>query len=332
MQSDYDRDTPDAYGVSGRFIAGCITAVVVVLVLLSMLLTMTWASVPPDKIMLHYTGGPFQGTHFKEVVLPGTGTKMYGLKENLYFLPSTQRTYTFSRDPNAGDKAGVDYITGPSSDNVLFTFEATVYFKLNTKPDVLRQFFEQICLHDNCYDLDKGQGWDKMLEQYFRPQVEQAMRLEVGKYDREHLYRDPDTLLAINHDTGKVLKDRINAAVGGEFFCGPDSTVTNCTDFGLVVKNPTPPDNVVQEYANTAAAQQAVVTAQQQAEAKVAQAKGDADAQAARAAAPALTAEQLDYIRAQAEQACATNSNCTLIVTGGNTGVNVNTGGQPAQK
>ena len=71
-----------------------------------------WKSVPPDKIMLHYTGGPIQGQHFKEVVPPGTHTKLYGVLENYYLLPATQRTYTFSRDPNAGDKAGTDYISG----------------------------------------------------------------------------------------------------------------------------------------------------------------------------------------------------------------------------
>ena len=54
-------------------------------------------------------------------------------------------------------------------------------------------------------------------------------------------------------------------------------------------------------------------------------AKGDADAQAIRAGAPALTDQQLAYIRAQAEQACATNSNCTLVITQSSTGaVNVN--------
>ncbi|MEY2450410.1 MAG: hypothetical protein QOH79_3886 [Acidimicrobiaceae bacterium] len=207
---------------------------------------------------------------------------------------------------------------------MLFTFEATVYFKLNIKSEVIHSFMDQICFHDDCTNLSRGGGWDRMLEQYFRPQIEQALRLEVGKYDREQLYRDPQTLLALNNDTGRVLKDRINSAVGGEYFCGPDSTNQNCTDFGFVVKNPTPPDALVQEYANTAAAEQRVVTAQKDAEAKAAAAKGDADAQAVRASAPALTPDQIAYIRAQAEQACATNPNCTLVITESSGGVNVN--------
>ena len=67
-----------------------------------------WKSVPPDKFLLHYTGGPIQGTHYKEEVPPGTHTKFYGLLENYYFLPATQRNYIISADPNRGDRHGVD--------------------------------------------------------------------------------------------------------------------------------------------------------------------------------------------------------------------------------
>ena len=70
-----------------------------------------WRSVPPDKVLLHYTGGPVQGTHFKEVVAPGTHTRFFGLEENFYYLPATQRTYIISALPNRGDRPGVD--TGP---------------------------------------------------------------------------------------------------------------------------------------------------------------------------------------------------------------------------
>lgn len=307
----------------GAVVVGGIILVIALLIFLVMF-AMGWKSVPPDKYLLHYTGGPIQGQHFKEVVQPGTGTKFYGLLENYYELPSTQRTYVFSRDPNAGDKAGIDYISAPSKDQVLFNFEATAYFKLNPNTEVLHQFMQNICFKYDCTNLDKGGGWDKMLEDYFRPQIEQAVRLETPKYDRNQLYSDPATLLAIQTAVGQGLKERLQIATGGEYFCGPDSTQDKCSDFGFVLKNPTPPDNVVQEYANTAAAQQAVVTAQQQAAAKAAAAQGDADAQKIRASAPPLTADQLDYIRAQAMQACATNQNCTLVITQGQTGTNVN--------
>jgi len=286
----------------------------------------TFKAVPVDKIGLHYTGGLFQGQHFKAAISPGTHTKYYGEFDKVYLLPSTQRTYIVSKDPAAGDVRAADFISAPSSDNVPFTFEAAVYFKLNPKPQVLRQFFEQICLHDNCYDLHPGGGWDKMLAQYFRPQIENALRIEVEHYDRDHLFRDPDTLLGIQKAIGPVLNERINAVLGGQFFCGPDATAASCPTFAFVLKNPTPPDNVVKSYADNAASAQDIITAQNQAKAKVAAAQGEADAQRARASAPPLTAEQVDYIRAQAMQACASNTNCTLVITDGGANTNINVG------
>lgn len=315
---------------SPGFIAGCVAVVLAIIVGVFFLVTMTWASVPPDKIMLHYTGGPFQGTKFKEIVQPGTGTKFYGLRETLYYLPITQRSYTFSSDPNQGDRASVDFLSGPSSDNVIFRAEATVYFKLNTEPHALQQFMEQVCLHEskggegNCTDLGDGKGWDQMLNTYFRPAIEQAFTLAVRKYDRAHLYSDGPTLTAVQDEVGKSLKQRIAEKVGGEYFCGPDATASSCPDFGFVVKNMLPPDNVIAEYANTAAAAQSQVTAQNAAAAKVAAAQGDADAQNIRASAVPLSPEQNDYIRAQAMQTCASRDGCTLIITDGGANVNIN--------
>lgn len=324
MSGFYD-DANDRPTIKGFAVLGIV--VLAILGLIVGLVTLTWGSVPPDKIMLHYTGGPLDGTHFVEVVQPGTGTKIYGLSENLYYLPATQRNYIVDKDPNTGDKVGNDALVGVSSDNVSFTFEAAVYFKLNTSPQTLRQFFEQICLHDDCTNLGNGKGWDKMLAQYFRPQLENAVRLEAGKYTREQLYRDPDTLVAMQQDISAVLNDRITKAIGGEFFCGPDATASTCPDLTVLIKNPTPPDNVSAAYNDTAAASQKVVTANNDAKAKVAQAQGEKDAQDVRAQSAPLTQAQIDYIKAQALLACAQNSNCTLVVTDSQSGaVNVNTG------
>src|ERR1700752_1651739 len=73
-----------------------------------------WKSTPPDKLALHYTGGPIQGTHFKEVVPPGQGAHFIGLLEHWYLLPSTQRTYIITSDANRGDRKGVDVVSAAS--------------------------------------------------------------------------------------------------------------------------------------------------------------------------------------------------------------------------
>jgi regulator of protease activity HflC (stomatin/prohibitin superfamily) len=203
--------------------------------------------------------------------------------------------------------------------------EATVYFKLNTRTDdikdfkggTLRRFFEQICLHDNCTDLSQGGGWDKMLDQYFRPQIDQALRIEIGKYPYQQEWQDPATRLAIQNAVGPVLKDAINQKIGGEYFCGPDASRENCTDFGFTLQGVNPPQEVQDAFSQTAAAQQQVHRAEQDASAKIAAANGDAESQRIRAAAPPVPAPVSAYIKAQAEQACANNPNCKLVIVDG---------------
>lgn len=316
-----DTDRPSRKGY------GAITGIVAIIILLLVAaFSVTWASVPPDKIMLHYTGGPIQGTHFVEVVKPGTGTSIYGLNENIWFLPAAQRNYIVDRDPETGDKGVVDVVTGITTDNVSIDWELAVYFKLNSEPAVLRQFFEQICMHEDLGHC-QGKGWDKMLDQYIRPVVQNSVRLETGKYDLAHVYKDPATLTTMQNDIAAILKDAINDKVGGDYFCGPDSSNGDCRDFTVVLKNPTPPQNVVDQYNATAAATQKIVTAQKDADAKVATAQGEKDAQDKRAESKPLTQAQIDFIKAQALLACAQNTNCTLIVSdSSDTGVNVNTG------
>lgn len=321
----------DPYTPSKGVIIGGIAIVFAVIAFIFFMVAGTYESVPPDKIALHYTGGPIQGTHFVGVIQPGTGAKFYGLLENIYMLPATQRNYIVSKTVGQGDEQGADEIDAPSKDHVQFSFEAAVYFKLNTSPKVLRRFFESICLHDACY---KESGWNAMLQQFFRPQLNQAVAQEAKKYLKADLYSNPDTLTALNRAVSLNLRDDINSNLGGQFFCGPDSTPGHCTNFQVVIKNPTPPTAVIEAYTATAAAQQAkavaqnqgdadIAKAQKEAQAKADAAQGDANAQRIRASAPDPTPGAIAYIQAQALAACAANANCTLVVAPSGTNIQV---------
>lgn len=314
--------------------------VVVVILLIVGLFVTTYEGTPPDKIGLHYTGGPIDGTHFVEIIPPGSGKKVLGLNENLYLLPATTRDYIISKNADEGDEAKADFISAPSKDRVAFTFEAAVYFTVNADPKVLPRFFEEVCLHDKCYTDD---GWKKMLRQFFRKPLELAIAQEAKKYDSADLYSDPDTLAAMNKAISHSLADDINDSIGiDNAFCGPaESAGTKCGDFKVLIKNPTPPADVVKAYNDTKAASQSVLTAEQNAAAAKATAigaadaareaaAGDRDAQNTRASAKTLSPEQLEYLEKQALLACANNPNCTLIVAPSGTGVDVNTGSQPA--
>src|SRR5437763_16636421 len=87
---------------TGRAVAIGAVLLVFVIALVVWIAGATYQAVPVDKIALHYTGGPIQGTHFVSVVQPGTRTKYYGEFDHVYYLPATQRTYIITANPKQG--------------------------------------------------------------------------------------------------------------------------------------------------------------------------------------------------------------------------------------
>jgi hypothetical protein len=277
-----------------------------------------WDSVPVDRVALHYTGGPIQGEQFQRVVGPGTPTRFYGLLDRLYALPATQRNYIMSKHPDEGDARRAEYVGAPAADKVVTEWESATYFKLNTRPPVLRRFFEQICLKYRCTDLSPGGGWDHMLADTFRQQIVAAIQEQARRYTSEEIYANREILLRMQADIGASLKRRVNDVLGGEFFCGPTFRPESpgCPEFSFVIKEIALPRNIQDQYN----ANRAAVLAVEKAEA-------EAQSQAALRAAPELSAGQLAYIRAQAELECARRPQCVLVVGGSATSVEVSARG-----
>lgn len=256
-----------------RIVGGALAVVA----LLWFLFTMSWYSVPVDKVGLHYSGGPIQGQHFVGVINPGTGKRFYGLLETVHQLPVTQRNYIISKNASEGDRGVADSISAPSKDGVPFDFELATYFKLNTSHSVLRKFYEQICIKYDCTDLGKDGGWDRMLNDSFRQQIENALQSESRRYSTDDLANNRDAIAAIQTDVGSALKDRINTVLGGPFFCGPtytSATPNVCPDFQFVIKHIGAPQGIRDNYQGVKASQIAV----DQKRFEVEQAKLQADA------------------------------------------------------
>ncbi len=278
-----------------------------------------WKSVPVDKVGLHYSGGPIEGAHFEQVVAPGTRTRFYGLLDRLHELPATQRSYIMSKDPHQGAGRRAEFVGAPAADRVVTQWESATYFKLNTRPEVVRRFFEQICLRYRCSDLKPGGGWDQMLADTFRQQIVAAIQAEARRYPSEDIYANRETLVRMQEGIGSVLKQRVNDVLGGEFFCGPTfrPEASECPEFTFVIKEITLPDNVQAQYNANRASALAVEQARTDAAQRQERARGEADSQAVLRSAPELTAGQLDYIRAQAELECARRPDCVLVVGNG---------------
>ena len=309
---------------------GVIAIVLVVVVVVFQFLA-GWKSTPVDQLGLHYTGGPFEGQKFVGIIDPGSGNKFLGLQDKLILLPVTQRDYTASNDPGSDGPA----IVAPARGGVEMQFEVGAYFTLNTSPDIIRRFYERVCVKFGC---DSDDGWDEMLRVNFRRPIEQAIQQSIREYTVNELYagqpeagasteEEATAILArVQEEIAADLKENINRILGGDYFCGPTFDRLNpdsCPDFEFQITSAVPTSDAVRAaFAENAASQQAVVTAENQAAAAVAEAEGQAKAQAAL---NGLYADPnyIAYLNALALQECAGNSNCTLVVSPEGTGVNI---------
>ena len=179
-----------------------------------------------------------------------------------------------------------------------------------------------------------------MLNNNFRKPIEQAIQQRAREHTVDELYAgvasaetgstsdEAESLLVpIQEDIASDLKENINRILGGDYFCGPTfdrSKPDVCPDFEFQIVSATPTSEAVREaFADNAASRQAIITAQNNAQAKVAEAEGQRQSQEAL---NNLYADPnyIAYLNALALQECAGNSNCTLVVNpNGGTNVNV---------
>jgi SPFH domain/Band 7 family protein len=171
---------------------------------------------PRNMIGISYGGGPFEGAHFQRVVKPGSALFFNGWYDPLYLYPSDQQNYIISLNPRVGAVRGKDSLIAPTSDRVLLTYQVAVYFKLNT--DLLRQFHEQLGLQYKAYTTT---GWNNMLQDTFRQQVENAVQQETRKYAVADLYGNARLLVQLQSAVQKSLAQKLISALGQPYFCSP---------------------------------------------------------------------------------------------------------------
>ncbi len=171
---------------------------------------------PRNMIGISYGGGPFEGAHFQRVVKPGSALFFNGWFDPLYLYPSDQQNYIISQSPRVGAVRGKDSIVAPTSDRVQLTYQVAIYFKLNT--DLLRQFHEQLGLQYKAYT---SAGWNNLLQDTFRQQVENAVQEETRKYSVADLYGNAKLLVQLQDSVQTRLSQRLTSALGQNYFCSP---------------------------------------------------------------------------------------------------------------
>jgi regulator of protease activity HflC (stomatin/prohibitin superfamily) len=225
------------------------TSVVVVIVALVLLaLVPAFASglkkTPRDRVGISYGGGPVEGSHYQRIVRPGHGLYFNGFFDPLYLYPSDQQSYIVSKNPNEGSTNTKDSIVAPTKDRVQVEYQIAAYFKLDT--DRLRHFHEQLGLRYSAYT---GSGWNNLIANTFRQQIENALQQETRRYNVAEIFGDDQVLLKLQADVQTTLSQRLIAALGEQYFCGPTfQPGGECPEVTFVIKKVDLPKSVVSAF------------------------------------------------------------------------------------
>jgi hypothetical protein len=239
---------------------GALVAVVVIVVALAFVPAFASGleKTPRDKIGISYGDGPIEGAHYQRIVQPGSGLFFNGLYDRLYLYPADQRNYIVSKQRGVGASAGVDSVVAPTRDRVQLDYQVAVYYKLNT--DLLRQFHEEFGLKYQAYKTD---GWNRLIQDTFRQQIENALQEETRRYDVGQVYGNAELLVELQERLQNTLSQRLVEAMGGRYFCAPTFRPgRECEDPTFVIKKIDIPDQVVKAFVSNQTSEALVKTRQ----------------------------------------------------------------------
>jgi regulator of protease activity HflC (stomatin/prohibitin superfamily) len=198
---------------------------------------------PRDRVGISYGGGPFEGVHFQRIVEPGSNLFFNGFFDTLYLYPSDQVNYIVS-DQQGREAQATDAVVAPTRDRVQASYQVAVYFKLNT--DELQDFHEQLGLRYEAYTTG---GWNDLINDTFRQQIENALQEETRKVDVADLVGNADLLVDLQDNVQSKLTQRLEDALGRQFFCAPTfGPGGDCGDPTFVIKKVDIPTSVAKAF------------------------------------------------------------------------------------
>lgn len=223
------------------------------------LLKSAFARTPKDRIGISYGGGPIEGVHFQKIVEPGHGLFFNGFFDSLYLYPADQLNYILAPKPTKdGKDTTPDAVVAPTSDRVNVSYQVAVYYRLNT--DKLRDFHEEFGLRYQAYT---NKGWDRLVADTLRQQIEAALQEETRRHTVADLFGDADLLVKVQNEIQGTISTRLEAAMGGRFFCGPTFTAGGeCGNPTFVIKRIDIPESVAAAFESNRTSEVMITTRQ----------------------------------------------------------------------
>jgi hypothetical protein len=190
-------------------------------------------------------GGPFDNRSIRQVLMPGSGVTWAGWfsqKPHEYPARGVVLLYTVTGDPGRGHRREVDVVTVPTREGVQVGVEGTVYYHFvgEGNLDLLRRFDKTFGTQtysdggpaSRPYDGDSG--FHTMVENVFRPVLDNDLRREVGVFRCAELVTACQLVRRVKHRPGargsienaalierrinRSLEDDLAEALGGRYF------------------------------------------------------------------------------------------------------------------
>ncbi|WP_239394361.1 SPFH domain-containing protein [Frankia sp. CiP3] len=163
------------------------------------------------EIAVIRNGGPLDNHRIRQILDPASARTWIGLYSDAHKYPAQQRFYTITADPNRGDRTGEDVVRVPSKDGVEMGIEGTLYFTLNLDHDTIRTFddkfgtrkFRRLAGNDYYAAYEGDKGWSAFLDTIIRPVIDNALRQQVNTFDCAELVSSCALVqLGANQSTG----------------------------------------------------------------------------------------------------------------------------------
>jgi hypothetical protein len=213
------------------------------------------ASTKTNEVALVYTGGVIEDAKFERCMEGGANNNRIGQGSTAYVYRTDQRTF-IGGDTDAG--ADTPEVTVVSKDNIRLSVPYQLYFKLNydcggEDGGILRKFHDNLGVKTEAWvgggddSNNPDAGWDKMLNEYFRPQIERSLERGALQYDWKALYSSEEARKGMQDVTVGFLRDAIIEVIGAQYFCGPsyNGPGTDCGPFTMTIGKPAPVDDKV---------------------------------------------------------------------------------------
>jgi regulator of protease activity HflC (stomatin/prohibitin superfamily) len=121
-----------------------------------------------------------------------------------------------------------------------------------------------------------------MITSTFRQQIENALQQETRRYSVQDIYGSEAVLLKLQDNVQSSLTQRLKAALGEQFFCGPTwEPGQKCGPVTFTIKRADPPKSVVASLEQQRNSQIGIQTAENNAEARAQEVRGINDLRAA---------------------------------------------------